>query len=115
MKNKLKLLIASILVVVLAFSFVGCSATIYGTWTATEVYYGDTKYDAEEKGLAWSIEFKQDGTYTINGRNPGTWEQKDNKYICTDKYYGTKLTFELEDDKLSVEQSGMTLVFIKNE
>ncbi len=121
MKRRLPLLLAVLLV--LSFALVGCgskepASKLEGTtWelsggkdpSGIEV----TAEQMEQLGMTeFTLEFKKDGVVTVNfagESQDGTWSEKDG--VVTIGSEGENMTLKLEDDVLSMDQDGTTLMF----
>ena len=103
----MKKTVAILLVTLMALSFVACtSKKIVGKWELTQ-YKGDYSEGWLLKGS--TFEFKDDGTYTINGSNAGTYKVKGSKIFLNgdeDSYY--KLSFSGNTMKITSQDDEMT-------
>ena len=115
-----KYLLLMLLCVTMVFSFSSCSddedafdypmETLYGTWKGTGIYYEDKWLDLSEwqyQDLAFSIQFKRDGTYYgkgFFGPGKGTYKavgKKITTYVNGKKYLTYYVT-SLSDNEAQI-------------
>ena len=120
--KKFKLILATVLVFVMAFALVACSAPVVGEWELTKVTSGDEEYDAEDLDVSMTIEVNSDGTvvmaseiYGNSMEEEGYWSFEDDTlsiYEDEDKEV-TVYEFEYKDGKLIIEEAGGEWIFEK--
>lgn len=130
MNTKTKKLAAAIFTILLiCASFAACGDSnasddpVVGTWELNQIsvmgqevsvadFLKMTDYDGDDIP---TVIFNDDHTVSVDvlgSKGEGKWELQDGKYHITDDT-STSLDFTLEEDVLSVEQSGATLEFTK--
>ncbi len=124
--GKIVSLILALLLVCASLAACGEDASddpVVGTWELTKVSALGQEMSAKEFLKSANYEDKGTPAITFNGdysvkvdmlgtKGEGKWELKDNKYHVTDDTSST-LDFTLENEILSIEQSGATLEFEK--
>ena len=133
MKNKIKLLVACVLVFVMTFSFAGCSPSIEGEWKLTVLSQSGIDYSIEEfcqemnysvEEVFGSMQINKDGTCSFNfvlGLSSysflGEWEFKRNTLFVKHDGVPDRLEFKYKNNTLIVDLSIYfpTLVFEKSE
>lgn len=130
MKKSFKLTVTILLcAILLCATLTACGSSeddpVVGAWEMSKVSAMGQEMSTEEflKAANYSdsdipvITFKDDNTVSIDilgNKGTGEWNLKDSAYVVTDDS-NTELEFTLEDDTLSVEQSGAVLEFKKQE
>lgn len=130
MKQRFKVIVPLLLCAILLCAvFTACGTSeddpVVGTWEMSKVSAMGQEMSAEEflKVADYSdsdipvITFKDDSTVSVDmmgNKGSGEWNLKDGTYLVTDDS-NIELKFTLEDDTLSVEQSGAVLEFKKKE
>jgi hypothetical protein len=117
MKKKFALLLALIMVCATMLTACGGSSSkVIGTWELTSAMSEgiETVDQVKESGFDMSFEFKDDkAVLFLGGEKQGEldWEEDGDKITVSDGT--TELVLTLTDGKLTMEESGATMVFEK--
>jgi len=111
MKNRVKLFLATALVLVLTFALTACSSPVVGKWQITKIKSGSISLDVEElaeltgQEISLVIDIKADGTCTMSttlgdsATAQGTWTFEDDQLTIDSEKSDTDVVFDYDSNK----------------